>query len=99
MWRVPTWNTETVPTAPCPPAPIKRTVVWLANEALANLFVGLDRCQRGEKLSAFRWVLIDVADRVVELAHLLEPMQLGFADAFNRELRFEVRFLRLLSSE
>lgn len=75
-----------------PPARTMRPADWLVNEALTNLYVGLGRYHRGEKLSALRFIQGYALDRIVELAGFLESPQPGFEDPFNRERRFEARF-------
>jgi hypothetical protein len=56
---------------------------------LSNLFVGLQRWQRGEKLSAARLVQGHALDRLIELDALRRPPPPG--DPFNRERRLEAR--------
>jgi hypothetical protein len=74
------------------PAAEPRSADWLLGEALTNLYVGLGRYRRGEKLSAFRFVQGFAVDRVLELARLLERESPAFRDAFAPERRFEQRF-------
>jgi len=68
-----------------------RTTAWLVDEALTNLYIGLARWQRGERLSAARFIQGHAVDRVLELAARLEPPQSGQADPFAPERRFEQR--------
>lgn len=70
----------------------ERSLEWLMGEALTNLYVGLGRYRRGEKLSAARFVQWYAVDRVVELAARIEVEQSHFADQFDRDRRFEQRF-------
>jgi hypothetical protein len=65
---------------------------WLVGEALSNLYIGLCRLKRGEKMSALRFVLGYAVDRILELAPQFEIEQAAFADPFNPERRFEQRF-------
>ncbi|MBX3057335.1 MAG: hypothetical protein KF770_12765 [Anaerolineae bacterium] len=67
-------------------------VDWLVGEAVTNLYVGLCRYRRGEKLSAARFVQGYAVDRVLELAALVEDEQPAFRDPFGVERRFEQRF-------
>src|SRR5690349_19278563 len=46
----------------------KRDKDWLLGEALTNIYVGLNREKRGEKLSATRFIQGYAVDRVLELA-------------------------------
>lgn len=73
---------------PSPP----RSTEWLLGEALTNLYVGLGRFRRGEKLSAARFIQGHAVDRVVELAARIESAQSGLADPFDGGRRFEQRF-------
>jgi hypothetical protein len=60
-------------------------------EALTNLYVGLLRDRRGEKLSAARFIQGYAVDRLMELAEFIEPAQPSHRDPFARERRFEQR--------
>lgn len=76
------------------PASLKpeRSVEWLVGEALTNVYVGLGRFHRGEKLSAARFIQWYAVDRLVELAALLEPAAADGADPFDGSRRFEDRY-------
>ena len=65
---------------------------YLIGEALTNLYVGLGRYHRGEKLSAMRFIQGYAVDRLLELAPLLVEEQSAFPDPFANERRFEQRF-------
>jgi len=79
-----------VPRKPLPPtAPPGEA--WIVGEALSCLFVGLQRWQRGEKLSAARFVQGHALDRLLELDALRHPEAAAAADPFNRERRLESR--------
>ena len=65
---------------------------WLVGEALTNLYVGLDRQQRGEKLSAARFIQGYAVDRIMDLAERLWPEQPAWKDQFASERRIEQRF-------
>jgi hypothetical protein len=64
---------------------------WIVGEALSCLLVGLQRWQRGERLSAMRFVQGHALDRLVELDALRTPPPAAGADPFNRERRLEQR--------
>ncbi len=70
----------------------QRDTAWLVGEAITNLYVGLARYRRGEKLSAARFVQGFAVDRVIELAAYVEMAQPAFQDIFGQERRFEQRF-------
>ena len=65
---------------------------WLVNEALSNLYVGLGRFQRGEKLSAARFIQGHAVDRLLELTRLIEEAGATQADPFDLARRFERSF-------
>lgn len=75
-----------------PPQPRDRLLDELLGEALTNLFVGLGRYHRGEKLTAMRFIQSYAVDRLLELAHLIETEQPAWPDVFGQERRFERRF-------
>jgi predicted nucleotidyltransferase len=75
-----------------PPAHEPRTVEWMIGEILTNLYVGLGRFRRGEKLSAMRFIQGYAVDRVLELAPHLEAPQAVAPDRHGGERRFELRF-------
>lgn len=72
--------------------PAGRSLEWLCGEALTNLYVGLCRYRRGEKLSAARFIQGYAVDRVVELVERLVEVEAGGKDLFTPERRFEQRF-------
>ena len=74
--------------APTTPPNVER----LVGEALTNLYVGLGRFWRGEKLSAQRFIQHYAVDRIVELAPFIEREQPGRKDVFAHERRFEQRY-------
>lgn len=75
-----------------PAPPDERTVEELLGEALTNLYVGLGRYHRGERLSAQRFIQGYAVDRVLELAPHIEQEQAAHRDRFSAERRFEQRF-------
>jgi hypothetical protein len=74
--------------ASCP----KRTQEWLLGEALTNLYVGMTREKRGERLSATRFIQSYAVDRLLELADYMEEVQPVARDEFAPERRFEQRY-------
>lgn len=90
VWSAPGFDTSRL--APTPRPPSERTVEWCLGEALTNLYVGLQRYRRGEKLAAMFLVQCYAVTRVTELAAQIEPPASGYADAFAGERRFEARF-------
>ena len=65
---------------------------WLLGEALTNLYVGLCRFRRGEKLSAMRFIQGYAVDRVVELVAIITQPKPVALDQFIPERRFELRY-------
>ena len=61
-------------------------------EALTNLYVGLGRFWRGEKLSAARFIQNYAVDHLIKLSNYVEAEQPAFKDMFNDERRYEKRF-------
>ncbi len=64
---------------------------WQANEALTNLYVGLHRDARGEKLSAARLIQMHAVDRVLTIAEIGAGVA-GRQDVFAVERGAERRF-------
>jgi len=83
-----------VPTRPA--QSVSRDMEWLLGEALTNLYVGMSRERRGEKLSATRFIQGFAMERVSELAALMNASggEKG-ADPFSPDRRFEQRYPRL----
>lgn len=82
------------------PNPDTPSVEWSLGEALTNIYVGLGRYRRGEKLSAMRFIQGYAVDRLLELSDHLEPATASphpasSRDVFARERRYEQRHPRL----
>jgi len=69
-----------------------RNPEWILGEALTNLFVGLGRESRGERLSATRFIQSYAVDRLVELMDVLGEDQQAQRDNFAPDRRFEQRY-------
>lgn len=67
------------------------TQAWALGEALTNLYVGLGRDRRGERLSAMRFVQSYAVDRVIELWDARRVESRATPDAFALERRVEQR--------
>jgi len=65
---------------------------FLLGEAITNLYVGLLREHRGERLSATRFIQGYAVDRIVELVARLQAAAKAHQDPFNAERRFEQRY-------
>jgi lincosamide nucleotidyltransferase B/F len=90
------WKREGVPDTLAMPqvikeAPCDSSLEWLLGEALSNLYVGLGRFRRGEKLSAMRLIQCDAVDRLLELSERVEPATSSPRDTFAPQRRYEQR--------
>ncbi|CAK2140707.1 Streptomycin adenylyltransferase [Vibrio crassostreae] len=65
---------------------------WIIGEALTNLYVGMSRYNRGEKLSGSRFVQSYALDRLIDLVDQTESSQPEFVDEFMFDRRLEARF-------
>ena len=92
VWQANTFGVDLAAMSYQPPAtPEPHTVEWLTGEILTNLYVGLTRFHRSERLSAMRLIQVHAVDRLIELsAHLQSPLSAS-ADPFALERRYEAR--------
>lgn len=97
IWKRPPVDDSIAQPVHRPAPPGDHTTEWLLGEALTNLYVGLCRYQRGEKLSAARFVQQFAVDRLVELVQQKTPQAPGDADPFSPERRLELRYPGLAS--
>ena len=67
-------------------------------EALTNLYVGLHRYHRGEKLSAMRFIQVYAVDRILELSEKIGSETPPFRDVSSPERRAEQRHPTLAHS-
>jgi len=96
------WKREGIPDTVCQPTSMstsssKRDKDWLLGEALTNIYVGMSRDKRGEKLSATRFIQGYAVDGLLELVEYVEPAKEVYRDPFVNERRFEGRFPNLAS--
>ena len=75
--------------APSPTSP--SPVEWYVGEALTNLYVGLHRDLRGERLSGMRLIQVHAVDRLIELLDLLGRSSAARQDPFAAERAVERR--------
>lgn len=68
------------------------SIEWLLGEILSNLYVGLSRYYRGEKLSANRFVQDFAVSKLIELHELSAGRNPIDRDTFSNERRFETRY-------
>ncbi|MFU8792888.1 MAG: hypothetical protein ACNA7K_02590 [Acholeplasmataceae bacterium] len=62
------------------------------NEALTNIYVGLMRYQRGEKLSAYRFIETYAFENILKVLHHFESEKGTYFDAYGIERRFEIHY-------
>lgn len=91
------WKKEGIPDTLCIPELDRhthpdRSIEWLVGEALSNLYAGLSRNCRGEKLAAMRAIQVYAVDRLLELSARLEHETSAARDVFAFERRFEQRY-------
>ena len=67
-------------------------IEWYVDEALTNLYVGLHRDLRGERLSGMRLIQVHALDRLIELLDALGRAGRGQQDPFAAERSVERRF-------
>ncbi len=73
--------------------PIRRdTLDFALNEALTNLYVGLCRYARGERLSGLQLVEQHAFSQLLSVLHLLESEVVYYPDQYGNERRAEQRF-------
>ncbi|MGR5168638.1 hypothetical protein ACPV5L_15690 [Vibrio astriarenae] len=73
------------------PAP-NPNVEWQIGEALTNLYVGMGRERRGEKLTAMRFIQSYALDRLIDLVRMQDEATSVSADPFMPDRRIETRF-------
>lgn len=97
------WKADGIPDSIGEPRPrpqsahgqFKRTLDELLGEALVNLYVGIGRYYRGEKLTAMRFVQVYAVDRITEMASYIETEANVSRDPFVFDRRVETRFPNL----
>ena len=73
------------------PAASAEPVGWYVGEALTNLYVGLHRDLRGERLSGMRLIQVHAVDRLIGLLDLLGRAGTERQDPFSAERAVERR--------
>jgi len=94
VWHAADFDAAACTPRPQPPRPPAERD-WLVGEALSNLYVGLGRWRRGERLSAFRFIQSYAVDRVLDLIAQIDiPDPSVAADPFSLDRRVERRHPR-----
>lgn len=92
VWKRDTFDASTLPMQNGPALNGKQAELdYCLNEALTNLYVGITRYARGEKLNATFFVESYALSHVLKVLHLLEPEQNEFVDRYGLDRRLEVR--------
>ena len=93
VWKHPSYDSESILKSKNDfPGTKSASLDHVVNEALTNLYVGLGRYARGEKLSAIRFVESYAINGLLSVLHLLEPEVNFYPDKFGNERRVEKRF-------
>jgi hypothetical protein len=77
---------------PPAPQPEPHSREFYLGEALTNLYVGLLRLRRGERLSAMRFIQVYAVNNLLELSDEIEPPRPASRDRYAQERRYEQRF-------
>ncbi|UOY91290.1 hypothetical protein MUG87_12075 [Ectobacillus sp. JY-23] len=93
VWKDPSFQNLDI-VSPVRKAPLIRqqSLNLAINEALTNLYVGLCRYARGEKLSGMKFVQSHALDNILSVLHLIEQEVAYYPDIFGNERRVEKRF-------
>ncbi len=92
VWQHPGFDVAPFITAPLPSRAPSGEIDFLVGEAITNLYVGLGRYHRGERLSAMMFIQNYAFQRILDLVDLHWQPEQGLVDIFARERRFEQRF-------
>jgi hypothetical protein len=92
VWKTDAFDEKLAQGNQLPRSDGKRSLKWLLGEILTNLFIGLGRYRRGEKLAALELVQVHAINRMMELAPYIEPAQSAQRDPFAPARRFEAHF-------
>ena len=90
VWQADTFDAALV--APRVRSGSKYALDWVLGEALTNLYVGMGRERRGERLAALRLIQHHAVNQVMRLGPYIEPDHPDKRDPFADERRFEQRF-------
>jgi hypothetical protein len=91
------WSADDFNKSICEPKIIEKSqkeknVDWLIGEIITNIYVGLGRYRRGEKLSAYKLIQYHAFERIIELLPKLEQGKEIISDIFNRDRRIENKY-------
>ncbi|GGH13623.1 hypothetical protein [Paenibacillus segetis] len=93
IWKDPSFGNDNIVNPSDHFQKIKQESIDFAiNEALTNLYVGLGRYARGEKLSGTKFIQSYAVDGLISVMHLLEQEVDYYPDRFGNERRIEKRY-------
>lgn len=93
VWQDPTFPGADFTVSKQTPSSVRRdTLDFVLNETLTNLYVGLCRYARGERLSGLQLVEQHAFSQLLSVLHLLEPEVDYYPDQYGNERRAEQRF-------
>jgi lincosamide nucleotidyltransferase B/F len=93
VWKDPSFtNLEIVSPVRKAPSVRQESLSFAINEALTNLYVGLCRYARGEKLSGMKFIQNHALESILSVLHLIETEIEYYPDIFGNERRVEKRF-------
>lgn len=92
VWCQPGFDESTLLPTVAYPRKDERSREWLVGEIVTNLYTGICRDKRGEKLSAAKIIQNCAIDRFIELVEAAAPPGNATADVYSRERRFEQRY-------
>lgn len=92
VWQRPGFDALACGAAPLNLQQPSRDADWLVGEALTNIYVGMGRYLRGERLSAMTFIQNYAFARILDLVQLSMQPQSGMVDIFARDRRFEQRY-------
>lgn len=95
VWKDSAFTDERIASPVKQPASLRRdSLDFAVNEALTNLYVGLCRYARGERLSGMQFVESHAIGNILSVLHLIEQEVAYYPDVFGNERRLEKRFPR-----
>jgi hypothetical protein len=97
VWHAPDFDLSLRQSQIKPVTARTHSIEWALGEALTNLYVGVMRFHRGEKLTAQRFIQHFAVDRALELITRTMEETPAFRDEFTPERRFEQRYPTLAS--
>lgn len=89
VWQQPWFDGQCCQPQNATASPPSTDIPWLVGEAITNLYVGLCRYHRGEKLSALTFIQQYAFQRVLDLNALRGISSRGDQDVFARDRRYE----------